>query len=230
MQPQQKGAEHDEVASTKEDLGDEVPHPLYILGLQVPLGKRVSMNSRTLSVVILTSKRASLLRRALASVRPEADGSLCFGEIQESAECAVPRLVTIQVIVVVNGDSDPETDQLLRSEANENEFLQVIRVTKQKPGSARNLGIEASGGEWVLFLDDDACIPAGGIQAISEVIGRAGNAGVVGGPNLTSLDATSFRHAVGKTLQSRRRLFLESALPFADRSFAFLRGRILAAL
>lgn len=92
-------------------------------------------------------------------MRPEADGS-----IAEALGLAIN-----QVIVFISGNSDSETDQLLKNEASENEFLQVIRVTKQQPGSARNLGIEARGGEWVLFLDDDACIPAGGIRAITEV-------------------------------------------------------------
>ncbi|MEJ2462049.1 MAG: glycosyltransferase family A protein [Candidatus Thiodiazotropha sp.] len=90
-----------------------------------------------ISVVIPTHNRASVLPRALDSVRTQ-------------------TLPPHEVIVVDDG-SDDETAQLVHDRYPECRYL---HQANQGVSSARNLGIAHSSGEWIALLDsDDAWLP-----------------------------------------------------------------------
>ncbi|MCE9672349.1 glycosyltransferase family 2 protein [Myxococcus stipitatus] len=84
------------------------------------------------SVVIPTYNRARLLERTLASV---------FAQEETDYE----------VIVVDDGSTDDTLDML----ASLGERVRVLRQRNAGPGAARNQGIQAALGEYVVFLDSD---------------------------------------------------------------------------
>jgi glycosyltransferase involved in cell wall biosynthesis len=87
---------------------------------------------QTVSVIIPTRDRASLLREALASVRAV-----------ESLDMA------LDVIVVDNGSSD-DSREVARSFG-----ARVLEESQPGPSPPRNAGLRAARGEFVAFLDDD---------------------------------------------------------------------------
>ena len=98
------------------------------------LGGQVT--SPLISVVIPTHNRASMLKKAIDSVLQQTETDL--------------------ELIIVDDASTDETSELL------NEYVKTdarINVIKNKValggGGARNVGISASKGKWVAFLDDD---------------------------------------------------------------------------
>lgn len=92
----------------------------------------------SISVVIPTHNRRRMLRRALQSVRDQS-------------------YAPIEVIVVDDGSTDNSSELVI------GEFPEVSyrRQPHRGVSAARNLGIEASRGEWLAFLDsDDEWLPA----------------------------------------------------------------------
>lgn len=119
------------------------------------------------SVVICTYNRANYLERCIESLRKQ----------------TYPNFE----IIVVNGPSTDETNKIL-------ERYQEIKIVKQEKlnglSFARNLGIGASNGEIVAFIDDDAVADENWIKYlvegyIDESIGGVG--GLVYGPKKTHL-------------------------------------------
>lgn len=90
------------------------------------------MGGLSVSVVIPTHDRRSLLPRALDSVR---------------AQTSAPG----EVVVVDDGSTDGTTEMLLR------DFPEVTLLEQEQSGvsAARNRGIEHCTGEWIAFLDSD---------------------------------------------------------------------------
>lgn len=90
----------------------------------------------TLSVIIPTHNRANLLKKAIESVRKQT-----FQDLE---------------IIIINDASTDETEQLLQHLAALDNRIRVITNQKSLGGSkSRNMGISASKGEWIAFLDDD---------------------------------------------------------------------------
>jgi glycosyltransferase involved in cell wall biosynthesis len=75
--------------------------------------------------------------------------------IRQAIESALAQTHPVHEIVVVDGGSRDGTEEIARG------YGPRVRVIEQRPsgrkgiGAARNLGIEASSGEWVAFLDAD---------------------------------------------------------------------------
>ena len=90
------------------------------------------MTSPDVSIIVVTLNRAESLKRTLAALRLQSYPSF--------------------EVVVVNGPSTDHTDKVLDS------FPDVIAVAcpEANISRARNLGIAASAGELVAFIDDDA--------------------------------------------------------------------------
>ena len=85
----------------------------------------------TVSLIIATHNRSRLLSRAVESARMAGD------DVE---------------IVIVDDASDPETAEVCRAFPD----VRYLRVERnQQLGGARNLGILASSGEFITFLDDD---------------------------------------------------------------------------
>jgi glycosyltransferase involved in cell wall biosynthesis len=88
----------------------------------------------TVTAVIPTRNRAGLLAQSLRSVRA-----------QEGVE--------LEIVVVDDASSDGTRDFLAEVD---DPRLRVVRHESAKGiGGARNAGLEAAGGEWIAFLDDD---------------------------------------------------------------------------
>ena len=104
------------------------------------------------SVIIVSYNRCELLRRSL-----EALGA------------------AHQVIVVDNGSSDG-------SAALERDFpaARFIRLPKNFGlTKALNLGIRSAEGEYLLFLHDDACVPAEGVTRLADILESTPDVGAV---------------------------------------------------
>lgn len=141
--------------------------------------------------ILITHQRKALLQVSLDSLRTE----LPSGS---------------EVHVFVNG-SDLETTTFLSE--TQKSFPFPIHVTSHtgapiNPAEARNrvlksLAIPTEAGKtWVLFLDDDASLIPGSVQAFLEIQAANPDARVLGGPNLTPPDSTLFENWVGQALCS----------------------------
>jgi glycosyltransferase involved in cell wall biosynthesis len=112
------------------------------------------------SIIIATFNRPNLLPRAVESAR----------EAGRDVE-----------IVVVDDASSEETSEACRSMQG----IRYVRVERnQKLGGARNLGILASGGEFITFLDDDDVRLPGSLDVQAEALASEPEAGLVYGPTL----------------------------------------------
>ncbi len=117
-----------------------------------------------ISIVIATKDRALFLQRALESLTQQRNAP------------------EFEVIVADNGSTDG-TPQVVAAAAEIVPYrLRRIEAGRSNRGLARNMGVSASAGELILFVDDDVWLPANFIAAhVSEHrLGRA--ARVVTGP------------------------------------------------
>lgn len=94
------------------------------------------MKSPLVSVVLPTHNRAAFLERAIKSVLEQTEKN-------------------IELIVVDDASTDG-TSELLIHLVNSDPRIKILRNSESLGGGgARNVGISASSGEWVAFLDDD---------------------------------------------------------------------------
>ncbi len=125
------------------------------------------------SIIIATRDRAHYVERALASL----DG-----------QRAAPPF---EVIVVDNGSSDGT--RAIVERASSTFHMPVTYVWEAQPnrGKARNRGIAVAQGSYVLFCDDDVCLPEGWVAAHAAAH-RPGDATVVNGP-IVNVDSYATR-------------------------------------
>ncbi len=118
-----------------------------------------------ISVVMPTMNKAGLLDRVLAALAAQ----------------QVPPGVLWEVIVVNDGSTDRTSEVLLGRQAG---FPVPLRIVN--PGHnvgrarARNLGLAAATGRWVLFLDDDILAPPDLLTAHLGLLRADDNAGTIG--------------------------------------------------
>lgn len=62
-------------------------------------------------------------------------------------------------VLIVNNNSTDNTQELLESFAKQYENLSVINEPKQGLGYAKNIGMEKTTTDWIVYLDDDAKVP-----------------------------------------------------------------------
>lgn len=116
------------------------------------------------SVIIPTFNRPKLLAQAVKSV--------------------LKQTVHPLEIIIINNGSKPEYLNELSRIGHSCDAINLIHLQSNKgPGYARNIGIENSKGDWILFLDDDdvlapdfieSCVQSISIEEITEmVIARA---------------------------------------------------------
>jgi glycosyltransferase involved in cell wall biosynthesis len=117
-----------------------------------------------ISVVIATKDRARYLQRALDSLREQKDAP------------------SFEVIVVDNGSSDA-TRGVVEERALDAPAVRYVAAPQPNRGKARNRGVEAAAGRYVLFCDDDVQLPQHWISAHAAAHGGAGDR-VVNGPIL----------------------------------------------
>lgn len=87
-----------------------------------------------------------------------------------------------ELVVVDNGSSD-NTQELVNT-ALENAWFPWVIIVEDVVGicSARNAGISASKGKWVIFLDDDALVVPNWLNAYKEALESRDGFHVMGGP------------------------------------------------
>lgn len=106
-------------------------------------------NSPQVSVVVATYNRADILRENIDSVLNQAFDSY-------------------EAIYVDDGSTDATAPLLEESAARLNVPFVVVRTERVGPGPARNAGVTAAHGEFVLFLDDDATAPPDWIRTMVD--------------------------------------------------------------
>lgn len=60
-----------------------------------------------------------------------------------------------EIIVVLNGERNPYEEQLSEYARNASSTIQILYSEKKGVSSARNLGIDQSKGQYIVFVDDD---------------------------------------------------------------------------
>jgi hypothetical protein len=117
-----------------------------------------------ISVVICTADREASLARALESI----------------AQTAPPRRATWEVVVVNNGCSG-STDRVIEGFR---ERLPIRRVFQPIRGisSARNAGVAAAAGDYLLWTDDDVRVGTTWMRAYESAFQRYPSAAFFGGP------------------------------------------------
>lgn len=116
----------------------------------------------TLSVVIPTLNRADLLARTIHSIESQ----------------TIPR--DRYEVIVVDNNSDDETQRVLAESADRYPNLQF--ATETRPGAAvtRNTGVQRAGGDVVLFIDDDIEADPDLIEAHLKIHATEADASVIG--------------------------------------------------
>ena len=118
-----------------------------------------------LSVVIPTLDKEPLLRRTLAALATQEPGPDRPWEI----------------VVVDDGSRDGTAAYLAAAAAAPGSRLRVVSPGRNVGRArARNLGVGASRGRWVLFLDDDIVAPPGLLAAHLELLEAAAGVGTIG--------------------------------------------------
>jgi glycosyltransferase involved in cell wall biosynthesis len=115
------------------------------------------------SIVIATKDRQTFLERALESLQRQID--------------APP----FEAIVVDNGSTD-DTEHVVRRHANSPVPVRYLTEPQPNRGKARNRGVAAARGRYVLFCDDDVWVPDRWVAAHAGA--QRGDAYVVNGPIL----------------------------------------------
>lgn len=87
--------------------------------------------------------------------------------IEQAIDSALAQDVPKEIIVVDDGSADGTPEVLLRLAAEHPE-LRVIRQQNAGVSAARNAGIEAATGKWLMTLDDDDTIDTGMLEAMEK--------------------------------------------------------------
>jgi GT2 family glycosyltransferase len=121
------------------------------------------------SIVVPTRNRAAYLRVALASLVPQA--------VAEGAD----------VLVVVDGP-DPESEAI----AAELGVRCVVHPRPRGLNGARNTGIDGTGGELVVFVDDDVAVRPGWLAALRRAAGEQADVDCFTGPIVARIEDHAF--------------------------------------
>jgi O-antigen biosynthesis protein len=143
-----------------------LPPPPNRIVLIAPRENGGTAESRVYSIVILTHNKSAYTRACLDSI--------------VKAGCR-----KVEVIVVDNGSTD-DTPALFaefdrRLSADGGKLSAILNQRNVGCSTARNMGIAAASGEYIVFLDNDTVIPAAGwLEQMSDVLRREPKARIVG--------------------------------------------------
>lgn len=104
------------------------------------------MNNIKVSVIIPTYRPGNYLYECLESLRSQTLGSDSF-----------------EVIIVLNGCNEPYSEEIKEYVADKMQGFRVCFMQTDSPGvsNARNMALDAAGGEYVAFIDDDDWVSPG---------------------------------------------------------------------
>ena len=111
----------------------------------------------------------------VAVVIPCFDDGPLVGEAVDSVQEDEP----VEIVVVDDGSSDPDTVQRLL--ALERRGVRVLRQSNGGPGVARTAGLHATAAPYVYPLDADDCLEPGALAALADELERRPDAGFVWG-------------------------------------------------
>jgi GT2 family glycosyltransferase len=98
---------------------------------------------------------------------------------------------------VVNGHCS-ETEDLLKQIPQ----VHIVRCDDISPAEARNVGVQHATGDFVVFLDDDACVSEGYFEQAYQALLKYPDVQILGGPDSTFPDAGVREQSIGLALQS----------------------------
>lgn len=132
-------------------------------------------SSCRVSVIIPTFNRADVLRENIDSVTAQ--------DFQD-----------YEIIYVDDGSTDATPEILAEAQAAHRDRLRHIRTENSGPGRARNAGVGEAHGEFLLFTDDDATVPANWISAMLEAHQASGHPILCGGIDPYAMDSPIERY------------------------------------
>lgn len=103
-----------------------------------------------LSVIIPAHNAASTIKRTVDSIPKDCN-------------------LTCEILIVEN-QSDDNTSQTVEILANKDPRIQLLTADKKGVSYARNLGLKAATGDWVMFLDADDCLLDGVGPILTDTI------------------------------------------------------------
>jgi len=130
-------------------------------------------------------------------------------------------------IVVVDDGSTDSTASYLQTVQDwpENRIRWVRPARNSGRAIARNLGVEAASGRWVLFLDDDIVVPPGLLSAHLEILRKNPDCGTIGtvqtesslidGPHFHYIDSRGVAKNRGCTVPARYFVTQNATVPRA---------------
>jgi len=157
---------------------------LLVIGLQMVIlffflevDWRRRMKNNEVSVIIPTKNNGDILEKCLASIK-----NLDYPKDKYK-------------IIVVDGYSTDDTVKIAKKYG-----CKVVYEDKGTIGGARNIGVERSNGEYIVFTDADCVVDKDWLKNLIEQFTDEKIASV-GGPNITPEDDTEFAKCVGKVLK-----------------------------
>lgn len=78
-------------------------------------------------------------------------------------------------VIVVDDHSEDGTDGYVEALSGRDPRVRLIRATTRGGGSARNAGIEAARGRYLIFCDGDDLVPTGSYRALLETLETSGS-------------------------------------------------------
>jgi glycosyltransferase involved in cell wall biosynthesis len=154
---------------------------------ETPSAASASLDSRvalSLSIVVPTHGRLLSLQKCLASI--------LAAELPQQTE----------LLVICNG-SDPPSEEFVQRVAAADPRIHLMRLERVSPAEARNVALSQVQGDIVYFLDDDVTIATDLLSRALDTFARRPDIDVLGGPNLTPLESSTFEKSVGYVLASR---------------------------
>lgn len=160
-------------------------------------------NPESLSVIVVTMDRAPEIAQCLESLLAQ-------------------RGEALDEIVVVLNDATSEVRAVVDELVGRDARVSTLTIERSTASVARNLGVEASRGELLYFIDDDVMVDPAATSEIVRCFAEHPEVGIVGGPNLTPPDDPPFAHLTGALLSTRwgtgatRSRYIESEEGAAD--------------
>jgi succinoglycan biosynthesis protein ExoA len=163
---------------------------------EVNVGRDDLQMGETLSVILVTHNRLTLLEKCLTSLKRA-------GERTPSLH--------LEILAAVNGKDLDSEQKILEFKAVFTKIVLMPLEQRLRPAEARNLLLSKAQGNWVYFLDDDAEVPNDIFLKFMNLRKNSPEASVIGGPNLTPGGSSSFQVVSGKVLASPLATFFTSA-------------------
>ncbi|MGL5835565.1 MAG: glycosyltransferase family 2 protein [Waterburya sp.] len=157
------------------------------------------------SIIIPVYNRASLIDRTLASILEQ--------------DLSQDLIRDLEIIVVDDGSTDGTRAKLEQY----GDRLKILQQVNQGPGAARNLGITAATGDYILFLDSDDLWFSWSIATFKQAILQFNYPTFVGGKGVEFVDASEPSKIAATPFKAE---FFPDYYAAGDRSLWLLNGAV----